>query len=73
MVDLTTVPLARRSLRFADGVFHGTANAADPLACERSAQAARAAAATSDNPLLCLARAAWWSAAARAATRVAHG
>lgn len=36
----------------------------DAAACAREADAARAASATSQKPLLCLARAAWWAAVA---------
>ncbi|MCA1674219.1 MAG: hypothetical protein LC799_19185 [Actinobacteria bacterium] len=66
MVDQRT-PLDERSLRFAVGMFQGTANAVDAQTCEHSARAARGAAATSDHPLLCVARAAWWAAVADAA------
>ncbi|MGH4025180.1 MAG: hypothetical protein ACRDRV_11435 [Pseudonocardiaceae bacterium] len=72
MID-SRVPLAGRSLRFAPGVFSDMARARDTAACAREAHAARQAAATSANPLLCLARAAWWAAVAdrRAGSRSA--
>ncbi len=40
------------------------AHTRDAPTCAREAGAARAAAATSQTPLLCLARAAWWAAVA---------
>ncbi|MGH3907132.1 MAG: hypothetical protein ACRDTE_23595 [Pseudonocardiaceae bacterium] len=58
------VPLTGRSLRFAAGMFQDMARTRDAAACAREASAARAAAATSRNPLLCLSRAAWWAAVA---------
>lgn len=58
------VPLTARSLRFAAGMFQDVAHTRDAAACAREASAARAAAMTSRNPLLCLARAAWWAAVA---------
>ncbi len=63
MID-SSVPLTGRSLRFAAGMFPDMACTRDAVACAREAGAARAAAATSGNPLLCLARAAWWAAVA---------
>jgi hypothetical protein len=59
-----TVPLTGRSLRFAAGMFQDISRIRDAAACAREAGAARAAAATSQAPLLCLARAAWWAAVA---------
>lgn len=61
MID-PTVPLTARSLRFAAGMFQDMARTRDTAGCAREASAARTAAATSRNPLLCLARAAWWAA-----------
>ncbi|MGH3905724.1 MAG: hypothetical protein ACRDTE_16300 [Pseudonocardiaceae bacterium] len=58
------VPLARRSLRFTVGMFADMAHTRDVATCAREACAARVAAATSQHPLLCLARAAWWAAVA---------
>ncbi|MGH3902690.1 MAG: hypothetical protein ACRDTE_00565 [Pseudonocardiaceae bacterium] len=73
MID-PMVPLTGRSLRFAGGVFQDMARTRDAAAC-REAGAARPAAATSPDPLLCLARAAWWAAVAdrRAACEVGVG
>ncbi|MGH4025184.1 MAG: hypothetical protein ACRDRV_11455 [Pseudonocardiaceae bacterium] len=74
MID-SRVSLAGRSLRFAPGMFSDLARSRDTVACAREAHAAREAAATSANPLLCLARAAWWAAVAdrRAASQAAAG
>ena len=74
MID-SRVPLAGRSLRFAPGMFSDMARSRDTAACTREAHAARTAATTSANPLLCLARAAWWTAVAdrRAVSQAAAG
>ncbi|MGH3813421.1 MAG: hypothetical protein ACRDUV_13365 [Pseudonocardiaceae bacterium] len=63
MID-PMVPLTGRSLRFAAGVFQDMTRSRDAAACAREVGASRAAAATSPDPLLCLARAAWWAAVA---------
>jgi hypothetical protein len=62
------IPLTGRSLRFAPGLFSDMARTRDTAACTREAHAARAAAATSANPLL-------WAAVAdrRAASGAAAG
>ncbi len=73
MID-PMVPLAGRSLRFAVGMFPDMVHTRDAATCAREASAARAGADTSQHPLLCLARAAWWAAVAdrRAASGIFH-
>lgn len=67
MIDPAMVPLAWRSLRFPVGLFSGATTAGKVATYRHNAQANRVAARTSAAPLLCLARAAWWEAAADAA------
>lgn len=73
MVDPKTVPLAERSLRFPDGQFRGTTQAGNVEVYRHHTRVNREVAATSAHPLLCVARAAWWAAAAdAAAARALH-
>ena len=58
------VPLAGRSLRFENGMFADITFTRSAQQCRDDAQRSREQAATSAHPLLCIARAAWWEAAA---------
>lgn len=64
MIDLTTVPIGARSVRFPVGQFRDIVKAGDAATCASAARAARLAAESADNPLYGIAQAAWYAAAA---------
>jgi hypothetical protein len=68
-----TAPIAGRSLQFRVGMFHDMTVTRDAQQCRDSAWTSRQQASTSAQPLLCLARAAWWETVAARVDAMGEG